>query len=354
MTLALRFGMVPALFAAGVSLFAACSLAGSPAPAFAAGDPTDYQILGTSPLKEALYHRPERFVGSGQEARSGAWSPNDLWEQGKATRWYIEQQRNGAAPVVGGTLMGVDSVAEAGFRAFDWGFRQQQADGGFGSTGDAFHSTSFFVEAVAHTLLVLEQSPQAGRYAARIAGYKPRLLRAARWMVQPQVLADGQRGNAPYTHRRYLVAAALGLTGKLCNDPALVAQSASFVADGLALQDPAGFNPERGGFDSSYDMVGIVYAERWLKAFPDHPLAPRVEQMIARNLAWEQTRVLPSGEVRRDGNTRTNGQEVDRHGKVKSIAYNSVVEAFGFWGIWKQQPAVQATAWQVARYARYL
>ncbi len=283
-------------------------------------------------------------------APDGASNANVDWERNQTRKWYIEEQRTGEELVIGGLIKNDPKAILSGFKMFDWGFAHQASDGSFKGTADAFHSTSFFVEAVAHTLLVLQQSPESGKYANQIARYTPLVHRAADWMISPNVWKKGTEGNQPYTHRRYLVAAALGLTGKLSGDQDLINYAHQSIEDGLSLQNPDGSNPEKGGYDSSYHMVGVVYAERWVTYFPDDALTPRVAAMIDKALEWEQTRILPTGEISREGNTRTAGQERGRTSKVKTIAHSSAIRGFAYWASVTDNPQLYGIAAQIAQY----
>ena len=315
---------------------------------------TDFEILQTQPLATALYRNPARFYITAM-APSGAWIPtNRDYELGTSSQWYVELQSFGANAVIGGLIMKIDSVRDAGFKAFDWGFAQQISDGSFSGTGDAFHSTSFFIEAVAHSLVIVQQSPFSQQSLSLEQLYRPKLQKAATWLTQPAVLLSGKRRNQPYTHRYYLLAAALGVTGKLAGDPALIQASESFIEEGLALQSSDGYNPELNGYDVSYHMVGLVFAERWLKAFPTHPLASKVSNMIEKGLEWEAAKVKPTGEIDTTGSTRI-GKEIGRNGgTVKTVAFSAVVEAFGFWGIWTNNNRWKEAAQKVANFYKML
>ena len=65
------------------------------------------------------------------------------------------------------------------------------------------------------------------------------------------------------------MAAALGEAGVLGDDSSLVEKSKSYIREGIEMQDPSGYNPERGGYDSSYDAVGLFYAERYYDLVAD-------------------------------------------------------------------------------------
>ena len=151
-------------------------------------------------------------------------------------------------------------------------------------------------------------------------------------MISPNIWSVGLRRNLAFTHRRYLVAAALGLTGKLTDDPRLIEFARTSLADGVSLQLANGVNPEKGGFDSSYQMVGLLYAERWVSYFPTDIATPKVITMINNGLEWEKGRILPTGEISSVGNTRTgSAQEVRRDGSIKLISHRSVFRGFAYW-----------------------
>ena len=312
---------------------------------------TDFDHESSKLIVKVFYQRLSDLHNS--MTPTGASRANIHWERAQAARWYIEEQRYGEDAIVGGSVVNNPEAIQAGFKMFDWGFAHQAADGSFPGTADSFHSTSFFVEAVAHTLLFLQQSPQAG-YADRIAHYTPLVHRAARWMISPKAWKKGIERNEPYTHRRYLVAAALGLTGKLTGDRELIDYAHQSLEDGLSLQRADGVNPEKGGYDSSYQTVGIIYAERWVTYFPHDPLTPQVATMIDKALAWEQTRILRTGEISSEGNTRTNGQEKNRIGKVKQVGPAPQIRAFAYWASVTNNPEWEAIARRIAQHYHQL
>src|SRR6185437_12231422 len=107
-----------------------------------------------------------------------------------------------------------------------------------------FHSTSLFVEAAARGLLLLKQY-NATAYADTLAADTPKTRAAARWLTQPEIAEKGRKNNRPYTHRRWIVAAALGQAAALTGDSRLAEAAADYAREGLALQTPAGINPEK-------------------------------------------------------------------------------------------------------------
>jgi PKD repeat protein len=295
--------------------------------AAAASPDSDYQTLASSPLLSNVVYGNVQWKAM---AASGAWSVNADWEQGKASKWYIEQQRHGESLIIDGLLHNDTAAINAGFKVFDWGFQRQAADGSFAGTEDEFHSTSTFVAAVARTSLLIRESPFASQYQSKINTYEAKLAKAVDWMTEPAIWSRGVSNNGPFTHRRYLVAAALGLTSKLGGgNSQWMALARSQIQDGLDLQWSNGVNPERDGYDSGYQMAGVVYAQLWTKHFPTDSLTPAVSTMINKAVAWEHSRILHNGEVSIDGNTRT-GVEGSFSGVTKTVDWRKVVSAFAW------------------------
>jgi hypothetical protein len=315
-----RFGCRAAIFLASIS------------PALGSVN-DDLRFEESDFMKATSYRHPDKLAAANLAA-DGALSPvNIAWDQSHAGKWFIEEQRYGADAVAGGIVKNDTSAIDRGLLILHWGFNQQQPDGSF-ACPDAFHSTSFFVEAAAHSLLLLNESAFAAQYAGEINWISPRLLKAALWMTLPGVQAQGQRSNAPYTHRRYLVAAALGETGVLAGNRALVEDSKLYALEGIALQDPSGFNPEKGGYDCSYHAVGLGYAERYYDLVAEGELKSRLYGMLQKANAWLATRVRPDGTLDPEGNTRTGSdQEKSRNDVVKTLNYGWTYRSFYRWSL---------------------
>lgn len=315
----------------------------------------DDLMFETSPFMRATAYRNVPRLNP-EMAPDGAYgSVNRAWDIARSGPWYIEEQRYGAEVVAGGIAVEDTAAIDRGLTILRWGFEQQQADGGF-RCPDAFHSTSFFAEAAAHALLLLEASHFAAQYRREIEALKPKLEAAARWMTRPENETPGRQHNAPYTHRRYLVAAALGESGKLLHDARLVARSADYVRDGLALQSPAGFNPERGGWDSSYHAVGMLFAERYETIVADDTLRPAIDRMLERAARWEASRIGSDGDVSTEGNSRVGGEttEKGRSGKSKTVAFGSIYRALYYWSRISGDAHFERLAEKVAEHAHQM
>jgi len=190
------------------------------------------------------------------------------------------------------------------------------------------------VEASAHACLLLMASQYAKQYAAETDWLIPHVRAAALWMTTPSVEFSGRKHNTPYTHRRYLVGAALGEAGELCSSQSLIEKSKEYIREGISLQDPSGFNPEKGGFDCNYQAVGLVFAERYYNLAADEQLKHQLVTMLQSANAWLANQVRPDGTLDTTGNTRVgSGQELSRNGVPKKVSYSQVSRAFYGWSL---------------------
>ena len=304
-------------------------------------------------MRKNAYDTPN--INAPNISKTGAYGKvNQEFERTKQGKWWIEEQRYGRDLINAGIARKDPKKIENGLLVFEWGFGQQKEDGSW-DCPDAFHSASFFVEAVSDSLILLEASEYKDKYKAQIAEIKPQLLKAARWMTIPNIEEEGKRYNKPYVHRRFAVAAALGLAGVLCNDKDLIAKSTGYIKDGISLQDASGYNPEKKGYDSSYHAVGVVYMERYLTL-----VAPSIDAELRKSLYdatekavnWQISRLNEDGSMNLTGNTRVvavKEAEANRDGTLKKPAYFSTYRGIYFWSQIAEKKDLAKLAEKVAK-----
>jgi hypothetical protein len=324
-----------------------CAAAGFVLPqAVLASVADDLRFEASNFMRETAFRNPDHLAAN--PAPSGAFSPvNIRWDQTHQGPWYIEEQRYGGDAVCAGVAAGNTTAIDRGLKILHWGFEHQETDGSF-NCPDAFHSTSFFVEAAAHACLILSGSQHANQYAADIDWLRPRILKAAQWMMQPSVEGTGKARNASFTHRRYLVAAALGEAGVLCQRQPLIEKSISYIHEGISLQAPSGSNPEKGGDDCSYHAAGLYYAERYYDLVADGETKEHLHGMLKKGYAWLQSRVLSDGTIEVSGNTRTgDGAEQSRNGVAKKVNYGVIYQGLYHWSVISGDPTYAKLAERV-------
>jgi hypothetical protein len=303
---------------------------------------SEYELLRRLP-PESFPHRTDTtrpdaqgFVGN--HARNGKW-----FEAG--------MQRSGCWQLIGAVVAGDQARADAAWTSIETTFRHQVADGGFVSnprpdathppTYDARVETAFFyLQELGHALLVIRASPMAGHFEERMKRLEPSMRRACAFIQAGQ---DGILKKSGHTANRVFIAAkAFGLCGVYLNDEALKATSRKFMAAALERRDADGVFVERGGRDTSYNAVSLLMAQVLTLHLPE----PKVEAAMVAAMAWQLTRIRPSGEVEVVGNTRTGvGLE-----NGKTVNYREVAMALSYYGMIHDDPAAIALAAKVDRW----
>jgi hypothetical protein len=244
--------------------------------------------------------RPTGTVGASGAVRQNIDGPLVLQEQAAGFDW-----------VRYGLLHDDAAAVRTGWKALDWGLRQQRPDGGFASE-DAVHQTSWFLEKLAATFAL----DPTGLTAARRAG----LARGLVWLDQPERRAHAVRNNAIFTHRCWMRASLFQAGALILNRADYAARARENVAQALAQQRGGAF-PERGGPDVGYQILGLQYLQRWLALQPGGNLAARGERSMEQALRWYLARTGESGIVDRAGSTRMRIE-------AKDVRYARAVEVF--------------------------
>jgi len=167
--------------------------------------------------------------------------------------------------------------------------------------------------------------------------------------MTPAARAQGVPLNLPYTHRFYTFAAGHGMTARLTGDPAQRRYAEQLAQIALNDQLPNGVNPELGGFDASYHMVGIMVAMRYLSVCEDPRQRAAIRAMTRRAIAFELTRLGPDGRIDETGSTRM-GKEKLLNGQPKSVNYPEVLKALCFASVAVPDPQWLEPAQLVANY----
>ena len=195
-------------------------------------------------------------------------------------------------------------------------------------------------------ILVIQQSPHAAHFQQRIDLLQPKLRRACDYILAGYDTIIAKVG---HTANRVIIAAkAFGTCGIVLRDEQLIAACHKLVAHALTLRDSQGVFIESGGRDSSYNVVSIFFGQ----VLALHVPLPEFEAALPAAIAWQLTRILPSGEVDVTGNTRTGvGKEKSPFdGTPKNVNYPEVIFALTYYGLVHQDEAALAAAERVFNY----
>jgi len=319
---------------------AAPALSASPAPA-ARPALREYDVLRAFP--------PGRLA-----ALSAGDIPdaNGLTGNNRAHGRWIESgpQRGSCRGVIAAVVAGDLVAADNAWRGIETTFAHQTAKGGFESNPQANGKAStafaanvetayFFLQELGRAILVIRQSPHEAHFKARIDALRPKLRLAADYINSGYDTIIPKVGHS--VNRVIIAAKAFGTCGVVLGDEKLIAQARRLITHAITLRDKEGVFVENGGRDSSYNVVSILFGSVLALHIP----LPEFEAILPAAVAWQLTRVLPSGEVDVKGNTRTGvGKEANAFGTAKTVNYKEVVLALTIYGLVHRDHAALAAA----------
>jgi len=330
------------------ALICALVIAGPGLPAAAANFASEYELfrqLPTAALSGVITNTgvpdAQGFIGFHQQL--GKWI-----EAGA--------QRGGCWMLIGAVVAGDEKRADEAWRSIDATFAHQVEDGGFLSVrrpeishkptrAERVETAYFYLQELGHAILVVQASPMEGHFHDRIEALKPKMRRACAFI---QANRDGIVKKVGYTANRLFIAAkAFGLCGVVLNDEDLKASSRKLVALALERRDADGVFIEKSGRDSSYNAVSLLMGQVLAIYQPD----PVLDAAFVKAMAWERTRIQPTGEVEVKGNTRTGvGKEVYL-GHPKNVNYREVILALCYFGMIHHTPDDLALAEKVCAWS---
>lgn len=273
-------------------------------------------------------------------------------------RWIESGPQRGScrgviAAVVAGDLVAADNA----WRGIETAFAHQRADGAFianpqanGKASTAFNANVetayFFLQELGRALLVIRQSPHEAHFKDRIAALMPRLRLAADYINSGYDTIIPKVGHS--VNRVIIAAKAFGTCGVVLGDEKLITRSRQLIAHAITLRDKEGVFIENGGRDSSYNVVSILFGS----TLALHVALPEFEAVLPAAVAWQLSRILPTGEVDVKGNTRTGvGKEANAFGTAKTVNYKEVIFALTLYGVIHRDQAALAAAERVFAYS---
>ncbi len=318
-----------------------------PAPADGSSDTTSDPSLPSDSLDLALERTPvivedsyQRLPPIGDQGQMGI-------NLSGGSPFFLSHQQHGDIYVRAGIIRDQPDLIERGLQAFDYAFARQRPDGSFGAIQTEEYA--FFVQSVAHSILLLKKTPYAERYRDQLKAYRERLLQAARHMISTAAWSAFKHRNTSYTHSGYTVGTALAMTGRLTGRRKLKRRARKAVELALGRQRDSGVNPELGGYDVRYQMAGLTYAERWTVYFPRHGLTPAVREMVDRGIRWMSRRIEADGRIDWTGSTRT-CVEKNTSGRPKTPGYSYAIRGFAYWGALQERKELIADAERLRDY----
>jgi len=279
---------------------------------------------------------------------------NRAYDLNKSGSWFIDNQKVGMDAIVTGVYKEDADAIERGIKILRWGFAQQKEDGSY-SSGDAFHTVSYFLAAASRAVLHLKNSKFESRFSDDIAHLSTGIEKTANWLIRKDIEEPGLQIDSPYTHRFYMNGVAIGVSGLLLGRNDLILHSQNLIKQGLVKQNADGSNPEKGGSDTSYHALGLYFAAQYYSMVASGQLKADIKTMGEKGAQWLASKVLESGDVDSSQNTRTGPSGEKRYGtELKTVTYFMIYKALAYWGQILGQPKMSEAAQNVFEFSKGL
>lgn len=258
---------------------------------------------------------------------SGAAGANRAWAKRREGHPDIRRQEVGELLVCQGLASASPQRARVGIRAIRFGLTLQHADGSFPEHEAQEHSypgTAFFVGSAASALLML-YAAEWPEWETLRAAWCPPLARSARWLAeQPQ--------HFDLTNHGCAAAGGVSMLSSLHLAEGVTAAAARLGELACRSQNPDASWPERGGTDSLYQAISVIYAACALVTCQDPGVQARLRAAVARGYEWLAEQVADDGAVKCEQNTRKHPDRMRPDNEaITTSDFVAVAYAFRLW-----------------------
>jgi hypothetical protein len=233
---------------------------------------------------------------------------------------------------------------EYSIKAIEYSFQHQTPVGDFQlmvpaelagqlpTEADLASGVSFFLSSLGLALNAFDQSSWYNSssiisYKSRIEALRPNIENAALWLLTKSDILEIADANAP--NRLFYNALAFYSLGKWLGNDALKSAGISFASVAVEKKHPNGYFMEGEGWDSSYQGVGINVGFNLYTILADsEPLKPILWDCLSCATNWQRSRILPSGEISTDCNTRVFPGGEEFLGVVKQVDWIDTMIGF--------------------------
>ena len=229
-------------------------------------------------------------------------------------------------------------------KSIEYSFQYQQTNGDFQiiippnsnfptpTEGDIASGNAFFLSSLGLSLLALEESTFYNsiinlNFKTRIENLRPQIQNSLNWLKTKQQILENYDLNAP--NRLFFDAVAFYSLGKWLNDSNSKSIGINFAQIGISKKTNNGYFIENNGWDISYQGVALAVGFKLLSILsPDETIKQSLWECLSCGTNWQKSRILTTGEISTQKNTRVFSGGEQFLGVQKTVAWKSTIIAF--------------------------
>lgn len=286
-----------------------------------------YTLAGLSPIVDSVAKKIDT-----RSIRTGALDRNN-------PEYIHVRFQVGITSLAQYAIMHRDSdVLEVTIKAIEYAFDHQTEVGDFGlsvpssladidfTEGDIVSGTAFFLASLGTTLDILQSSDwyySQLDVVERVELLEPKYAKALEYLLGQEGVLSEYDYEAP--NRLFFDANAYYGLGVALGSNTAKDVGMQFAQQAMELQHADGYYREGGGYDSSYQGVALLQGYYLLaKLQPDTSEYLLLRQSLLKGERWLSSRILSTGEVSSEGNSRVYSGGENFLGKEKTLSVGSV------------------------------
>lgn len=221
---------------------------------------------------------------------------------------------------------------------------------GLPTKGDSVSAIAFFSYALSISFNSLYgsewfiNSNETSEIKGDIGSYRPDIERTLNYLMNHELILRQVDAEAP--NRLLFDAIAFYGLGKYTGNTRAQSLGIEFLNMALNLtNEEEGYFVEGGGWDSSYNGVAIKLGLELYSLLPaNHPSKDLLGSRLVCATKWQETRILASGKISTEGNTRVYPGGESFLGNEKKVDVEKTVRAFYYFSVLADKKEYQALA----------
>ena len=284
-------------------------------------------------------------------------SPDGSLGHNRTGFFNIAYQRYALDFVIYGIVANHLPSLKHGVNGIRYGFSKQLSDGSFDASflsrrktdiGNRLSAAALFLASAAICYQLIHHCPHRRKFLKQLTEIRLGIRKTTYWLAKNDLTLFLHDQDSAYN----LINDALAfiISGEIYNNVTLIKRGHIFLEIALELQRDDGSFMEYEGHDSSYQASNIVLLIYYMMFVKNRGYFNKALRAIILGIAWEKSRILPTGKVNSRDNTRRVQSYSTFSGRKSDINYSDVIKAFLWYCFFTKDLQSHVLARQVFRF----